>query len=144
MPTQRHTFLIRSSSADIDVNLNEVLRNVTRISIGFVQCPPVTANIDDFLYVTESGSSAILEGNGSSNLSGTPGNPSRCFITLPAPSATDTRTYTYGDYEIDKSYSTPFALTSIRLKVVNAAGELVTFDPTGPDFGILFICFTQV
>jgi len=139
----RHTFLVRSATPDINMNINEVLRNVVRIDIGFVQCPAITANLDDFLYVVETDPNGQLESNGSSNVSGMSGNPPRCFLTLPAPSGVAPTTYTGGDFPITKPYTNPFNLQNIQLRVVNAQNQMVTFDAAGPDFGILFIVYTN-
>lgn len=138
----RRTFLVRSSTADINIQLNEVLTNVVHIDIAWVQCPPITANLDDFLYIIEDDANGQLEANGSSSVGGFAGNPPRSFLTLPAPSATEMTTYNGNDYPISKPYTTPFTLTNIKLRVCNRDSQPVTFDAGFPEFGMLFIVTT--
>jgi hypothetical protein len=145
MPRQlrRHTFLLESNTADLSLDLNTCLQGVERIEIGWVQCPAISSTLPDFLYVVESDPAGQLEGNGSANMGGMPGNPQRAFLTMPQPSSTVTTFYPGGTYPVDKRYTQPFALQTIRLRVVDAAGDPVTFGVGTPAFGIFFIVWAQ-
>lgn len=139
----RHTFLAASSTPTINLRLNEVLYNVIRIQISWVQCPPIATNFDDFLYIVENNPLGQLESNGSSNIGGMAANPPRCFLTLPQASQTVTTTYNYGQYFVDKTYSNPFTLQEINLQVVDRNNVPVTFVPASPDLGIFFVVTTR-